>query len=86
MTAIKFVQDIWYHFRFQKLFAEFVQTECNLLKTSHFVKKITLNINLIKVAHAKGKINENQKRSENKTKTKGKTRPSAKALAKISLS
>ena len=40
------------------------QKECNLLKKSYFVKKIILNITFIKVAHAKGKINENQKTTE----------------------
>ena len=34
------------------------------IKPSIFVNKIVLNINLIKFEKAKGKINENQKRSE----------------------
>ena len=70
---MKFGENIWFEFNYQN----------HLLKISYFVKKIIININFIKVAYAKGKINENQKRSEKKTKTKSKTRPSAKALAKI---
>ena len=48
-----------------------------------FCEEIILNINFIKFANAKSKINKNQKRSEQKEKKKkSKTRPSAKALAK----
>ena len=38
-------------------------------KPSNFVNKIVLNIKLIKFANAKGKINENQKRSEKEEET-----------------
>ena len=47
------------------------------------MKKIILNIKLIKVADGKGKINENKKTTEKRRRKKrSKTRPSAKALAK----
>ena len=55
---MKFGENIWFEFNYQN----------HLLKISYFVKKIIININFIKVAYAKGKINENQKRSEKKTK------------------
>ena len=48
----------------------FVQTECNLLKLSHFVKKIVLNIKLIKFPKGKGKINENLKKGLKEKKKK----------------
>ena len=51
---MKFGQNIWFQFNFQNY----------LLKISYFVKKIILNINFIKVAYAKGKINKNQKMTE----------------------
>ena len=54
---------------------KFVQTEqheCNLLNVSYFVKKIILNIKVIKVAYAKGKINENKKMTEKSDEKKRK--------------
>ena len=57
---MKFVQDISFHFNFPRLFKKLFK--CNLLKNSNFVKKIIININLLKVANAKGKVNKNEKR------------------------
>ena len=56
---MKFGENIWFEFNYQN----------HLLKISYFVKTIILNINLIKMADAKGKINENQKKGL-KTKQK----------------
>ena len=62
LGSMKFVRDICYHFNFPKIFGKIVETEFNLLKISYFVKKVILNINLIKIADAKVKIIENAKK------------------------